>query len=41
MATFAAILGLLVELELDDIAATSKTLPEFAVLWQQLIAGAA
>ncbi len=41
MATFAAILGLLVELELDDIAATSKTLPDFAVLWQQLISGAA
>jgi len=41
MATFAAILGLLVELELDDIEATSKTLPDFAAMWQQLIAGVA
>jgi 3-phosphoshikimate 1-carboxyvinyltransferase len=39
MATFAAILGLQVELELDDIEATSKTLPDFAEMWQQLIAG--
>lgn len=41
MATFAAILGLKVPLELDDIATTAKTIPDFANLWQHFIAGAA
>ena len=41
MATFAAILGLKVPLELDDIATTAKTIPDFANLWQHFIVGAA
>lgn len=41
MATFAAIVGLKVNLELDDIATTAKTIPDFADMWQSFIVGAA
>lgn len=37
MATFAAILGLKVQLELDDIATTAKTMPNFVTDWAELI----
>ncbi|MDY5585108.1 MAG: 3-phosphoshikimate 1-carboxyvinyltransferase [Arcanobacterium sp.] len=37
MATFAALIGLRIpELELDDIAATTKTFPTFVELWQEV-----
>ena len=39
MAMFAAILGLNSDLVLDDVETTSKTLPNFADLWTQLVAG--
>jgi 3-phosphoshikimate 1-carboxyvinyltransferase len=39
MATFAALLGLAVPgVEVDDVAATSKTMPEFPALWTGLVA---
>ena len=39
MATAGAIIGLRVDgVEVDDIAATSKTLPEFTALWSELVA---
>jgi 3-phosphoshikimate 1-carboxyvinyltransferase len=38
MATTAALLGLTVEgLDVDDIAATAKTLPEFPGLWARML----
>lgn len=41
MATTGALLGLAVEgVEVDDIGATAKTLPEFADLWARLVASA-
>lgn len=40
LATAGAVLGLAVDgVAVDDIACTSKTMPEFTVLWQQLTAG--
>jgi 5-enolpyruvylshikimate-3-phosphate synthase len=39
MAMFAAILGLNSDLVLDDVETTSKTLPNFADMWKQLVAG--
>lgn len=39
MATFAAIVGLKVNLELDDIATTAKTIPDFESIWRNFIAG--
>ena len=40
MATSGALIGLVVEgVEVDDIATTAKTLPEFPELWQQLLHG--
>ncbi|SNT33942.1 3-phosphoshikimate 1-carboxyvinyltransferase [Rhodococcoides kyotonense] len=40
MATAGAILGLVVDgVEVDDIDTTSKTLPGFAALWNQMLAG--
>lgn len=42
MATFAAIIGLRVEgVSVDNIATTSKTLPQFPQMWQDMVAGAA
>ena len=41
MATTGALIGLRVPgVEIDDIGATAKTLPEFARLWEQMLAGA-
>jgi 3-phosphoshikimate 1-carboxyvinyltransferase len=38
MATSGALLGLAIDgVEVDDIACTSKTLPEFPALWNALI----
>ena len=40
MATAGAVLGLVVDgVEVDDIGATTKTLPDFGVLWSQMLAG--
>jgi 3-phosphoshikimate 1-carboxyvinyltransferase len=40
MATAGAVLGLTVgDLAVDDIAATTKTLPDFAGMWAKLLAG--
>jgi 3-phosphoshikimate 1-carboxyvinyltransferase len=42
MATAGAILGLVVPgIAVDDIAATTKTLPEFPVSWAAMLAGGA
>jgi 3-phosphoshikimate 1-carboxyvinyltransferase len=38
MATAGAVLGLVVEgIEIDDIASTSKTLPDFPGLWSAML----
>lgn len=37
MATFAALLGLYYPVQIDDIGATAKTLPDFATMWQRLL----
>lgn len=37
MATFAALMGLYHPVQIDDISATSKTLPEFPSLWKQML----
>jgi 3-phosphoshikimate 1-carboxyvinyltransferase len=40
MATAGAVLGLVVDgIEVDDVAATTKTLPDFPGLWSGLLAG--
>lgn len=40
MATAGAILGLVVDgIEVDDIATTSKTIPDFAGMWQRMLGG--
>jgi 3-phosphoshikimate 1-carboxyvinyltransferase len=40
MATAGAVLGLVVDgVEVDDIAATTKTLPDFPGAWSALLAG--
>ncbi|MGI8531525.1 MAG: 3-phosphoshikimate 1-carboxyvinyltransferase, partial [Geodermatophilaceae bacterium] len=40
LATAAAVLGLVVPgVEVDDIATTGKTLPDFEQRWQQMLAG--
>lgn len=40
MATTGALIGLVIPgIELDDIGCTAKTLPTFATLWQQMLAG--
>ena len=40
MATSGALVGLAVEgVELDDVACTSKTLPQFAAMWGRMLAG--
>ena len=41
MATFAAIVGLKVNLDLDDIATTSKTIPDFTNMWEKFVIGVA
>ena len=42
MATAGAIVGLLVDgVEVDDIATTAKTLPDFAVMWTDMLHGSA
>ena len=39
MAHAGAVIGLAVDgIEIDDIGATSKTLPEFPALWRRLVA---
>mgnify|MGYP001758029530 FL=1 len=40
MATAGAIIGLVVEgVEVDDIECTSKTLPGFATMWEEMLRG--
>jgi 3-phosphoshikimate 1-carboxyvinyltransferase len=40
MATAGALLGLAVTgIEIDDIAATTKTLPDFTGMWARMLAG--
>jgi 3-phosphoshikimate 1-carboxyvinyltransferase len=40
MATAGAIIGLRIPgIEIEDITVTSKTIPQFVALWNQLIAG--
>jgi 3-phosphoshikimate 1-carboxyvinyltransferase len=41
MATFAALLGLLVDLKVNDIQTTEKTMPDFAIYWKQFVTGVA
>ena len=41
MATTGALIGLRVPgVEIDDIGTTSKTLPEFTLLWERMLRGA-
>ena len=37
MATFAALMGLYRPVQLDDVACTAKTLPDFPALWTDFI----
>lgn len=40
LATFAALLGLYYPVQIDDIDATSKTLPDFTKMWERLLGAA-
>ena len=40
LATFGALLGLYYPVQIDDIGATTKTLPDFTTMWERLLGAA-